>query len=149
MERGRDRGSFKKGPVQGHRYEQHEFSSFFIHRIPSPNLHLSEASWDPTFSFMASRYPSSELAKDSVFAYEMLLESVLFELIIDVHWTYKTGLLSTEDLYGIEEKMEEVFAVKSPRKRTSSASEALVEREVDLENFGDENDDEDGMCALH
>ena len=98
---------------------------------------------------MASRYPSSELAKDSVFAYEMLLESVLFELIIDVHWTYKTGLLSTEDLYGIEEKMEEAFAVKSPRKRTSSASEALGEREVDLENFGDENDDEDGMCALH
>ncbi len=94
---------------------------------------------------MASKYPSSELVKDSVFAYEMLLESVLFELIIDVHWTYKTGLLPTEDLYGIQEKMEEVFVAKSPRKRTSAASETVVEREVDLENFCDENDDEDGM----
>jgi len=93
---------------------------------------------------MSSNYPSSEVVKDSIFAYEMLLESVLFELIIDVHWTYKTGLLPTEELYGINEKVEDVFVTKPSRKRASTANEALVETEAESENFGDDNDDEDG-----
>ena len=97
----------------------------------------------------AMNYPASELAKDSAIAFEVLLESVLFELIIDVHWTYKTGLLPTEDLYGINDKIEEVFAAKSPRKRASSSvsSELIVEKDVDSDHVvgGDNyNDDEDG-----